>query len=91
MTTFTGGESPTNTHATYLVFSWIWPILTDLGMQSGISKQQVVGCASLSVSVHQHQLAPNMTIAGKTAYVTWYIKVRVKFQVKAHQSLCKTL
>ena len=41
-------------------------MLTDLGMQSDISKQQVVKCVSLSVSVHQHQSAPNMTIDGKT-------------------------
>ena len=34
-------------------------------MQSGISKQQVVMCASFSVQVHQHQFVPNMTIADK--------------------------
>ena len=35
-------------------------------MQSGISKQQVVRCASfISMSAHQHQSAPNMTIPDK--------------------------
>ena len=60
-------------------------------MLSGISKQQVVRCASLSVSVHQHQSAPNMTITDKQTHITCYIKVRVNFQVKAHQSLYTTL
>ena len=46
-----------------------------VGMLSGISKQQVVRYASLSVSVHQHQLAPNMTIADKQTHITCYIKV----------------
>ena len=59
-------------------------------MLSGITKQQVVRCASLSVSAHQHQLAPNMTIADKT-HITCYIKVRVHFQVMAYQSLYTTL
>ena len=58
--------NPPQTHMQHiLVFGWIWSILTDLGMLTGISKQ-VVRCVSLSVSVHQHQLAPNMTIAGRT-------------------------
>ena len=57
-------------------------------MLSGISKQQVVRCASLSVSAHQHQSTPNMTIADKQTQITCYIEVRVNFQVKAHQSLC---
>ena len=61
-----------------------------MGMLSGITKQQVVRCASLSVSAHQHQLAPNMTIADKT-HITCYIKVRVHFQVMAYQSLYTTL
>ena len=56
-------------------------------MLSGISKQQVVRCASLPVSVHQHQLVPNITIADKQTHITCYIKVRVN-QAKAHQSLC---
>ena len=53
-------------------------MLTDMGMQSGISKQQVVRCASfISMSEHQHQSAPNMTIPDKKTHITWYIKVKV--------------
>ena len=62
--------------------------LTDLGMQSGISKQQVVRCASLRVSVHQCQSAPNMIIAGKTTHITCYIKMRVNIPELWHIKHC---
>ena len=74
-----------------LIFGWIWSMLTDLGMQSGISKQQVVRCASfISVSVHWHQSAPNMTIADKKHIWPGTLRWKLTFQVKAHQTLFST-
>ena len=41
---------------------------------------------------YQHQSVPNMAIAGKTnSHHLVYIKVRVKFQVKAHSTLYNIL
>ena len=83
--------NPPQTHMQHiLVFGWVWSTLTDLGMLSGISKQQVVRCASLSVSVHQHQSAPNMTIADKKHISPGLLRWKLTFQVKAHQSLYTT-
>ena len=58
--------------------------LTDLGMWSNISKQQVVRSCFLI-----NELVPHITITGKQ-HTAPDIKVIVKFQVEAHQSLLHT-
>ena len=65
---YTYGRTP-NKHTCntfIIVFRQIWSIITDLSMLSINSISSNSRCDYLSVPAHQHQLAPNMTIAGKT-------------------------
>ena len=66
----------------FLVFGWVWSINRCGHAEWHLQTTSCKVCFLISVSAHQHQSAPNMTIADKQTHITCYIKWEFTFRLR---------